>query len=102
MMHPIEAALRSRVLPNLLMVALLLAGVFAMTNLTVKNFPDINTGTISISVAYPGATPQEVSAGVVQPIENAIRSIEGIRRIDATASQNTGTVTVATLRSANV
>src|SRR6056297_18801 len=102
MMHPIEAALRNRVLPNLLMVALLLAGVFAMTNLTVKNFPDINTGTISISVAYPGATPQEVSAGVVQPIENAIRSIEGIRRIDATASQNTGTVTVATLRSADV
>jgi multidrug efflux pump subunit AcrB len=102
MKHPIELALRNRVLPNLLMVALLLAGVFAMTNLTVKNFPEINTGTIGVSVTYPGATPQEVSDGVVQPIENAIRSIEGIRRIDATASQNVGTVTVSVLRSANV
>ncbi len=102
MTHPIELALRNRVLPNLLMAALLLAGVFAMTNLTVKSFPEINTGTVRITVAYPGATPQEVSDGVVQPIENAIRSIEGIRRIDAQASQDLGAVTVSVLRSANV
>lgn len=98
----IEAALRNRVLPNLLMVGLLLAGGFAMTNLTVKNFPDINTGTVRISVPFPGATPQEVSDGVVQPIENAIRSIDGIRRIDASAMQGAGVVTVSTLRSADV
>ena len=98
----IEAVLRNRVLPNLLMVALLLSGGFAMSNLTVRNFPEIATGAVSISVAYPGATPQEVSDGVVEPIENAIRAIEGIRRIDARAMQNSGVVTVSALRSADV
>ena len=98
----IEGVLRNRVLPNLILVGLLLSGVFAMTNLTVKSFPDISTGAISITIAYPGATPQEVSDGVVQPVENAIRSIEGIRRIEARATQGLGSVTVNTLRSAEV
>jgi multidrug efflux pump subunit AcrB len=98
----IEGALRNRVLPNLILVGLLLSGIFAMTNLTVKNFPDISTGAVSITVPYPGATPQEVSDGVVQPVENAIRSIEGIRRIEARATQGVGSITVQTLRSADV
>ncbi len=98
----IEGALRNRVLPNLILVGLLLSGVFAMFNLTVKNFPDISTGAVSITVPYPGATPQEASDGVVQPVENAIRSIEGIRRIDARATQGLGSITVSTLRSADV
>ncbi|MFA8385724.1 MAG: efflux RND transporter permease subunit [Pelagibaca sp.] len=98
----IEAVLGNRVLPNLLMVGLLLSGGFAISNLTVRNFPEINTGAVQISVAYPGATPQEVSDGVVEPIENAIRAIEGIRRIDARALQNSGVVTVSALRSADV
>lgn len=102
MMRLIEAVLGNRVLPNLLMVGLLLSGGFAMSNLTVRNFPEINTGAVQISVAYPGATPQEVSDGVVEPIENAIRAIEGIRRIDARAMQNSGVVTVSALRSADV
>jgi len=98
----IEAAIRNRVFPNLLMIALLLAGSFAIGNLTVKNFPDINTGTVRITVPYPGATPREVSDGVVQPVENAIRSIEGIRRIDARALQGSAAVTVSALRSADI
>lgn len=98
----IEAALRNRVLPNLLMVGLLVAGAFAIANLTVRTFPEIDTGTVRVTVPYPGATPQEVSDGVVQPVENEIRSIEGIRRIDARAMQGSGIVTVSALRSADV
>lgn len=98
----IEAALGNRVFPNLLMVALLLAGAVAMTDLTVRNFPDIDTGTIRVSVAFPGATPQEVSEGIIQPIENAIRSIGGVRRIEARASQGLGVVTVSARRGSDI
>ncbi|MGP1354956.1 efflux RND transporter permease subunit [Roseicyclus sp.] len=97
----IDAVLRNLVLPNLILAGLVLSGLFAMTNLTVKNFPDISTGAVSITIAYPGATPQEVSDGVVQPVENAIRAIEGIRRIEARATQGLASITVSTLRSAD-
>ncbi|SHH93716.1 efflux RND transporter permease subunit [Marivita hallyeonensis] len=98
----IEAALGNRVLPNLLMIALLFAGAFSIANLTIKNFPEITTGAVSVTVAFPGASPQEVSDGIIEPIENEIRSLDGVRKITGTARQSVGVVTVDILRSADV
>lgn len=98
----IDSALKSRVFPNLLMLAIIFAGAFGLINLTIKSFPEIATGAVNVSVAYPGATPQEVSDGVIEPIENRVRSIEGVRKLTSTASQGVGTVTVDLLRGADV
>ncbi|HKK97738.1 MAG TPA: efflux RND transporter permease subunit [Marivita sp.] len=98
----IEAALGNRVFPNLLMLTLLVVGAFGISNLTIKNFPDITTGAVSVSVPFPGASPQEVSDSVIEPIENQIRSLDGVRKITATAQQSVGQVTVDVLRSADV
>ncbi|MEL6565109.1 MAG: efflux RND transporter permease subunit [Pseudomonadota bacterium] len=98
----ISAALGNRVFPNLLMITLLFAGAFAVTNLTIKNFPEITTGAVSVTVAFPGASPQEVNDGIIEPIENEIRSLDGVRKITGTAQQSVATVTVDILRSADV
>lgn len=83
----IRRVFETGVFANLLLVGLVAAGLLSLATLTVKNFPDLSTGTISITVTYPGATAQDVSDSVVEPIESAIRSIEGIRKITATASE---------------
>ncbi len=98
----IRAALETRVFPNLLMIGLLVAGLFSVQALTVKNFPEIATGAVQISVVYPGATPQEVSDAILQPIENSIRAVKGVRKLRATAAQGLGTVTASLVRGANV
>lgn len=94
----IAAALGTRVFPNLLMVGMIVAGLFSLQAITVKNFPEISTGTVQITVVYPGATPQEVSDTIVEPIENKIRSIKGIRKITATANQGVASISVALRR----
>ena len=94
--------LGNRVAPNLLMVALLLAGALAMVSITVRQFPEIATGTVQVIVALPGGTPQEIARSIVEPIENGVEGLEGVRRVRSTASLGLATVTVDTERGADV
>ena len=70
---------RNGVAANLLMVAIMLAGVYALFSKTIplEVFPEFESRTVSISVAYRGATPEEVEESVVIRIEEAIADVEG-------------------------
>ncbi|MDD9719003.1 efflux RND transporter permease subunit [Dinoroseobacter sp. PD6] len=93
--------LTNPVAANLAMVALVLAGLTAALNLTVRTFPEINTGAINVTVVYPGATPAEVADSILVPIEEQVTGLAGIRSIDATATRGRGTVTVQLTRAAD-
>lgn len=98
----IGLVIRGRVFANLLMAGLIVAGVVALSQITVKTFPDIALGTVSISVVYPGAAPREVVDSVIAPIESRIRSVEGIRRITSVASQARASINAALTRGADI
>jgi len=87
---------RNGVAANLLMVAIMLAGVYALFSKTIplEVFPEFESRTVSISVAYRGATPEEVEESVVIRIEEAIADVEGIEEIVSTAGSSGGTVNV--------
>ena len=58
---------------NLLMVAILAAGLFsALRWVTLDFFPEFNIDTITVSVSYRGATPREVEESIVSRIEEAV------------------------------
>ena len=48
-----------------------------MFTITVKQFPEIATGTVQVTVVLPGATPQEVASAIVEPIENGVEGPGG-------------------------
>lgn len=102
MRHLIKAAIANRVLPNLLMVALIAGGLLALNTITVKVFPEISTGVISVSVALPGSSPAEVRDSIVEPIEDALEGLSGIREITATARSDNGSVQAELTRGADV
>ncbi|MFT7132995.1 MAG: multidrug efflux pump subunit AcrB, partial [Cyclobacteriaceae bacterium] len=85
---------RNPVASNLLMVVLLVGGLLAALNLTSQVFPTIDAGTVTISVAYPGATPAEVEEGITRRVEEAVFGIEGVDRVISRASENLGSVTL--------
>ncbi|KIT14934.1 efflux RND transporter permease subunit [Jannaschia aquimarina] len=94
--------LRSPVAANLLMVGLLAAGIAAMATLTVRTFPEIATQAVSVTVAYPGATPTEVADAILTPIEERLEGLEGIRQLNGTATSGAGTVTAELTRGADL
>ncbi len=85
---------RDRVTPNLLMLALLGGGLWAASDIKQELFPDFELGIVTVRVAYPGASPEEVERGIVLPIEEAVRGIDGIKEMTSTAGEGSGTVTL--------
>jgi len=85
---------RNSVAANLLMVFILVVGYFSYQNLNKKMFPEFNPNSISVNVPHLGAAPEEVEEGVILKVEEAIENIEGIKRINSTAREGFGQVTI--------
>jgi multidrug efflux pump subunit AcrB len=98
---PIAWMVQNRVTPNLIMIFLLLGGIFTLTRIKEEVFPEFSLDMVNISVAYPGASPEEVETGIVLAIEEAVRGIEGVKQITSTAREGSGTVSVELLADAD-
>ncbi len=101
-MDPIRYMARNHVAANILMAVLLIGGLVALRNIKVEVFPDVELDMVSASVAYPGAGPEEVEEGICRPIEEAIQGLEGIQRLQATAQEGGGGVTVEVMEGADL
>lgn len=84
----------NRVTPNLLMIILLAGGIFMSSTIKQEVFPEFELDRISISVAYPGASPEEIEQSIVFAIEQSIQGVEGIKETSATASEGQASVRV--------
>ena len=66
---------------NLIMIAVLLMGFWGLKSLNRETFPNFDIDMISVSVMYPGATPEEVEEAICQKIEEEVRDIVGIKKV---------------------
>jgi len=88
---------RNSVAANLLMVFIIIGGIFGVINVQKQIFPQFVINVISIQVPYLGAAPQEVEEGVILRIEEAIKELEGIKKITSVAREGLATVSVEAL-----
>jgi multidrug efflux pump subunit AcrB len=65
-----------------------------MFNIQKEVFPQFQLDFVEVSVVYPGAAPTEVEKGILMPVEDAVRSVEGIEEITSTAREGSGTVLI--------
>lgn len=98
----IEYFVQYPIVANILIALTLIGGIIAFINTKKAFFPEIAVSDISIRVAYPGASPEEMEEGVTQKIEEAIKNISGIDQIFSTSSENSASITVSTLTSYDI
>ncbi|NQU10295.1 efflux RND transporter permease subunit [bacterium] len=94
---PLAWMAHNRVTPNLMMVFLLVGGLFMSTRIKKEVFPEFEQDMVTVSVAYPGASPEEVEQGIILSIEEAVRGLEGVAEVTATAREGSGRVRVELL-----
>ena len=87
---------------NLLMAVFLVGGLFMALNIKQEVFPEFSLDSVSISVAYPGASPEEVESGIILAVEEAVRDIEGIDEITSQALEGRASITIEALDGADV
>jgi multidrug efflux pump subunit AcrB len=85
---------RNSIAANLLMIILLLGGLWSAVRMQKEVFPESQLDVVNVSVSYPGAAPSEVEQGILRPVEEAIRGIDGIREISSEAREGRGSVTI--------
>lgn len=89
----IEWFARNPVAANLLMVAIVVAGLFsAVRSIPVEVFPSFEIQAVNIVTAYRGATPSSVEEAVTTRIEEAIYNLEGIKEINSRSSEGVSSV----------
>ena len=87
---------------NLLMILLLVGGALMVLSIRQEIFPEFSTDTITISVPYLGAAPEEVEEAVCVRIEEQIQGINGIKKITSKASEGSGSITIELLEGADI
>ncbi|MEX0928118.1 MAG: efflux RND transporter permease subunit, partial [Balneolales bacterium] len=85
---------RNPVAANLLMFILIGGGIWTMFNMQKEVFPQYQLDIVEVRVVYPGAAPAEVEQGILRPVEEAIRGVQGIKEVTSTANEGSGTVSI--------
>lgn len=98
---PFEWMAQNSVAANVLMLALIVGGLLMIPRVKQEVFPEFELDLVLINVPYPGASPEEVEQGVILPIEEAVRAVDGIKEVRSTAQESTGVVTLELLLGAN-
>jgi multidrug efflux pump subunit AcrB len=78
---------RHRTVANLLMVAMLLGGLVAATQMRAQFFPDVVVNEISVTVPWEGAGAEDVDRAIVQVLEPTLLTVEGVTGIVSRASE---------------
>lgn len=73
---------------------ILLAGLFSLNKLPIRQYPLLESSTISISTEYPGASAELMQGFVTQPIAQAVSSVEGIDYLSSSSVQGRSVITL--------
>lgn len=80
---------------NLLMVAIVLAGLYtAFNKIPLEVQPSYDIGEVEINMRFRGASPQDVQEHIVKPIERALRDLPGVKLIDSKARSGSANIDV--------
>ncbi|WP_425391712.1 efflux RND transporter permease subunit [Ekhidna sp.] len=85
---------KNSLITNLIMFLLIGGGFWTMYTIQKEVLPQFQLDIVEVSVSYPGASPVEVEDGILLPVEEAIRGVQGIKEITSEAREGSGQISV--------
>lgn len=96
----LRSLLKRKVFANVLMGVFLAGGLLSAMTIRQEFLPDREARRVEVAVEMHGASPEDINTSILVAIENAVRGLEGIKRIDAEAREGVGIVDITLLDSA--
>ncbi|RXR07478.1 efflux RND transporter permease subunit [Pseudoxanthomonas composti] len=78
-------SIRRPVTTIMLFVSMVVVGIIAAVRLPLEAFPDISAPFLFVQVPYTGSTPEEVERNILRPVEEALATLPGIKRLRSSA-----------------
>ncbi|MEK6578831.1 MAG: efflux RND transporter permease subunit, partial [Bdellovibrionota bacterium] len=89
-----EVSIRKPVFAWMLMAALIVFGSIGFKRMGVSQLPDVDFPVVNISVNLDGAAPEVMEMNVVDPIEDVVMSIQGVKGVSSSAKNSQANITV--------
>ena len=93
-MHFIDIFIRKPVLSLSISFMIIVIGIGSFLSLQIRQYPFMDSATISVTTAYPGANPSTIQAFVTRPIEAAVGSTKGVDYMTSSSALGASTITV--------
>ncbi|PIW30942.1 MAG: AcrB/AcrD/AcrF family protein [Rhodobacterales bacterium CG15_BIG_FIL_POST_REV_8_21_14_020_59_13] len=87
---------------NLLMLVAIVGGILGLMTMNREVFPTANFAGATVSIAWPGASPQEMEEQIVVRIEEAVSSVDGIETLTSTAREGSASINIEGTRSVDM
>lgn len=89
-----KLAISRRVTISMFILALVILGLVGLSKMPWDLNPKVDIPIVTVSVPYPGASPEEIEQRIVKPLEDQVSVINGVDQVDSQAQENVGTVTI--------
>ncbi|MEO7713135.1 MAG: efflux RND transporter permease subunit, partial [Gemmatimonadaceae bacterium] len=89
-----DFAIRKPLITVVAMLTLAVFGLFALLRLKTDEFPDVAPPIVTVGIPYPGASPEGVEKEILDPIEEQISSIAGVKHVFGKAYDGYGFIMV--------
>ncbi|HSM64152.1 MAG TPA: efflux RND transporter permease subunit, partial [Gillisia sp.] len=87
---------------NVVIFAFVIFGLIGVFNMKSSFFPLVDSKIITINVAYPGSSPEEIEEGIILKIEDNLKGLVGIDRVTSTARESGGSITIEIEKGENI
>ncbi len=85
---------RHRTAANLMLVLMLVLGGMAIPNMRAQFFPDVIVESVTVSVEWEGAGPEDVDSAIVQVLEPVLLAVDGVEETSSTSREGSATLTL--------
>ncbi|MCU7493982.1 MAG: efflux RND transporter permease subunit [Ignavibacteria bacterium] len=82
-----DVSIKRPVFATMMIMALVVLGLFALTRLNIDLYPDVDIPVVVVTTALPGAGPEQIESDVTKPIEDAINPVAGVDHISSTSQE---------------
>lgn len=89
-----EISIKRPTLVIVLFIVLILGGLLSYSSLNYELLPKFSPSVVSVTTVYPGASPSEVENTVSKKIEDALSSMENIKKIDTKSFESMSSVII--------
>ncbi|MCS6913709.1 MAG: efflux RND transporter permease subunit [Myxococcales bacterium] len=89
-----ELSIRRPVFTTMVMAAFVVLGLFAYRRLYVEELPNVDFPVVTVTTAWPGASPEAVESDVTRKIEEALNTVAGVKQLSSQSLEGVSSVVV--------
>jgi hydrophobic/amphiphilic exporter-1 (mainly G- bacteria), HAE1 family len=94
-MNPIiNFVMKNKLAVWLITLIITAAGIYSGSKMNLETIPDITIPIVSVTTIYPGATPDQVVNELSEPLEKAVKSLNGVKSVSSTSYQNASSLQI--------